>query len=380
MFKIVLSIFFSLSKFFSMEQCSSPTTAHSQKRCQNTAILGSKHCYLHNPSAVALYKKYKNICERLSIYDHSAILQEKNSQRLLKYYNLIHRAYIGRLKHRSVAFVEECYDKGHNYQLEKLQKMLSEVESCLEKIWIEERVANIVQEENNTSEHIDNASLERIGNTSSGYIDGTSPEYINNTSSSEEETQSLDLVKRQTERKELEKEINELFQQYKWKIDKEKVLLEEKLFACIDKKTPTFNEFKKISDKDSSVDLNISNLGLGNLAICITNIVIKLDELGCLSDNYVPDERVSVNTTSSCVRPYHRGQGEYGRYCEMYPIYTIKRVYEVILLKWKVIEPILKALWTFSFCYNTYEVFRWLYKIIWNGQYLTLKLFRKTAA
>ena len=83
--------------------------------------------------------------------------------------------------------------------------------------------------------------------------------------------------------------------------------------------TPRFKSFK-----------NIDGFGLGNLVVCITNIVTKADELGCFNDEYVPDSRVMKGSKCNNVRPYFLLDKICIRYCEYYPFYQLKRVYECV--------------------------------------------------
>src|SRR5665647_2480604 len=93
-------------------------------QCCQFAIDGSSHCSLHNPRAVTLYRRYKRSCDRLDHYNHVEVLSSNNIKALLRFYSVVQKAYIGRLKHRAYAFIEEHHDIGHNYQLRSLNLLL----------------------------------------------------------------------------------------------------------------------------------------------------------------------------------------------------------------------------------------------------------------
>ena len=175
-----------------------------------------------------------------------------------------------------------------------------------------------------------------------------------------------EIEKMQLSRAQLKKETDELLERYKFKIEGEKYLLEEKLFKQVDKMTPKFNLFKTAFEH---------NTGLGNLVTCITNIVIKADELGGFNNNYIPDERVMKGSTCNNIRPYSLPKGINTRYCEQYSFCQMKRVYECVLLKWKIIEPMLFSLLAHIVNAGTLDVFRDMYKIRWYKNKLVLVLY-----
>ena len=97
------------------------------KRCSNQAVGNSNHCDLHRTKATKLYLKYKSLCEKVENID----LDTNDMNYVMDCYNSLNKAYKARQKHRQYAFVPECYDSGHLYQLEKLNKQMEACEKIL---------------------------------------------------------------------------------------------------------------------------------------------------------------------------------------------------------------------------------------------------------
>ncbi len=117
--------------------CDNQCTAYlGNKRCINTSIGSSNHCQLHCTKATKLYLKYKKLCkevENLDLYLQFDNINEQINHLLNCYYKL-NKAYKARQKHRQYAFVPECYDQGHLYQITKLSTKMEECEQILNKI------------------------------------------------------------------------------------------------------------------------------------------------------------------------------------------------------------------------------------------------------
>jgi hypothetical protein len=245
----------------------------------------------------------------------------------------LNQAYVGRLKHRAFAFIEECYDDGHNYQLHKLRILLTEVEIALSKIW---------------SIKVDNAKYDH----ESSEDDNTDDNAY---------TTECTINDSRLARIALDQEIEEAFKTYKFTVNlnNEKYLLEDKLFKVVDKKTDSWKYYKLCDD----------GLGLGNLVIMITNIVLAVDKIGGFEDNYVPDYRVMGNTTLNTFRPYNIPIGECNRYCEQFTIEQIKRTYLCVLTKWPILIVMVDNLRVMASTLKTVESFRATYKIrYYKGQ------------
>lgn len=188
-------------------------------------IDGSSHCLLHNLRAVTLYRRYKRSCDQLDHYNHDEVLSSKSIKTLLRFYSVVQKAYIGRLKHRAYAFIEEHHDAGHNYQLRSLNLLLTKAEESLEAAF-----EQVISEDNTKSS------------------EESSEEFFNESSFVREKVSRF-----RSQRASLEAETEEILQKYtQVNIDlyvhlkDEKILVEDKIFKLVDKLTPEVKEFKNL--------------------------------------------------------------------------------------------------------------------------------------
>ncbi len=102
-------------------------------RCTNDCIGDSKHCLEHISKSKKLYLKYKGLSEYVKTIDVNKPFDDINEQvnYLLKYYDVLHKTYSARTKHREYAIAPECYDVGHNRQFIILQKKINYCEKLL---------------------------------------------------------------------------------------------------------------------------------------------------------------------------------------------------------------------------------------------------------
>ena len=107
------------------------------KRCTLNVIGDSKHCHLHHDTAVKLYLKYKKICNRVEKMSTRKLCGNINEciTQLMRYFDILNKAYDARMAHRTYAFAPDCYDDGHNEQFEKIQGKISECEESLQKLF-----------------------------------------------------------------------------------------------------------------------------------------------------------------------------------------------------------------------------------------------------
>ncbi len=112
-------------------QCVAPLN---NKRCINTPVGDSNHCSLHRPKAISLYKKYKIACEEAEQYDLNKEFSNDQDKvnYIMTYYIKLNNAYNARQKHRTYAFVPECFDTGHLHQFVKLNNQMVECEKILD--------------------------------------------------------------------------------------------------------------------------------------------------------------------------------------------------------------------------------------------------------
>lgn len=131
-------------------QCCANTLSNS--RCTNLTISGSSHCYLHRNKALNLYLKYKKFsdqADQLEIYKKFDNIQDQINY-VMDSYILLDKTFNARTKHRMYAFVPECYDDGHDYQLIKLTKLMDECERILSELYILE--SSVLSETESSSE------------------------------------------------------------------------------------------------------------------------------------------------------------------------------------------------------------------------------------
>ena len=133
-------------EYHAIKKCTAVQTDGS--RCNNIINKGVNHCNLHYEKAKKLRLKYKKLWA--SIYDIN-INDSLDITELMKYYAIMNKAFEARMKHRKYAFVPECYDNGHNYQFEMVQKKMNQCEEKLFMLYQQDK--NIIPEEeiNNTS-------------------------------------------------------------------------------------------------------------------------------------------------------------------------------------------------------------------------------------
>jgi len=314
-----------------MEICAHPGKS---VRCENIAIPGSMHCFEHNSEAAKLYLKYKNSSTKLKKYNHDAILLTGSINLLLKYYSLLQQTHTGRLNYKKYSLVSECQDEGHEHQITKLKRLLEETEKVLSQRFQEETQTRTIK----NSESNESSSVEE--------------EYI-------EENIPAIIQKNILDRKALEDETEKVLDRYvkelqEFKVEKmkiEKYKLENFIFKEVDKLTPFFNSYKTQHP-----------FNLGNLSICVSNIVLKLRKLGLL-------ENISVRISGgNIVKPYDIDTVIATRYANNYSLDELKYIYKSLLFNSDIIVHLLTDLRVFANTYQTYEVLIWIYKIERNEQ------------
>ncbi len=117
------------------KRCSAPSNG---VQCVHPVMNVRKlHCKQHFPKAFSLYQQYKQICLKLDNYDikkiHLFSTHDKMTY-LHEYYCLLIRAYKGREKHKTYAFVPTLFDKGHEEQFKILKRKIENVEKELANI------------------------------------------------------------------------------------------------------------------------------------------------------------------------------------------------------------------------------------------------------
>lgn len=112
-------------------QCYAPIESG---RCINPALGTSKHCELHRPRARQLYYRYYCPNKELGKIDICAVLQARKPQDILKVLSLAQRIRKSRLEHQTYAIHPECSDRGHTYQLHRLDKLTTRCELILQEL------------------------------------------------------------------------------------------------------------------------------------------------------------------------------------------------------------------------------------------------------
>lgn len=110
-------------------QCSVPLKNGS--KCPQPKCANSNHCSYHRNKAFKSYTKYKAPHKAAKKYNHQQVLLSKDQNVLMKYYNILYKAYVGRSVHSSKFFVEEERDPGHKRQIEILKDKLAQTEEVL---------------------------------------------------------------------------------------------------------------------------------------------------------------------------------------------------------------------------------------------------------
>ena len=348
-------------------QCHAPNNETYIFRCPNKAIGDSLHCQLHNPKAVKLYRKYKKICDKLKNINYETILLSESVKEVTKYYSLLLNEYLGRIAHKNYGFIDECYDDGHRRKITNLSNQINEVESVL----FELRKSNDdVNEEPIEIEELsdDSDEIDIIPATITQIVD--IPENINTII-----TEHQNAVITQE--------------------DKEKLFFEEKIFKQVDKLTFMFNRQKM--DKAITIE---------QLVICVTNIILKIDDLGGFEKNYKPDRRVMLQNYCDAFIPYStRNIGEpmvyhYRKsngtpwdtimrkynvalcnikiYRHRHTLKEIKRIYECLLMNQDIILNQLSCLGMHVVNNKTLTVIQCPCKVLWNpvNECLGLALFK----
>ncbi len=102
-------------------------------RCKNDCVGESRHCLEHITKSKKLYLNYKCLSEYVKTIDVNKPFDDINEQinYLLKYYDVLHKTYSARTKHRQYAIAPECYDVGHNRQFIILEKKINYCEKLL---------------------------------------------------------------------------------------------------------------------------------------------------------------------------------------------------------------------------------------------------------
>lgn len=107
-------------------QCPAPTAEGT--RCQLLRLNNSKHCHLHQPEAKRLYMRYHELNNVLERLDPTVILATEDTATILRLLSLTQKIYSARKQHQQYAFVDECFDIGHQYQYERLTTLISRCE------------------------------------------------------------------------------------------------------------------------------------------------------------------------------------------------------------------------------------------------------------
>jgi hypothetical protein len=326
-------------------QCSAP--CENGSRCQLKAIGKSYHCQVHNRHAVKLYIDYKRAHKRLDKYNHKQLMSVTDVKLLMKYYSLLQRAYKGRLDHRNYAFSEDCFDIGHVKTISNLSRLIEETERAISRLWNYYEINNF---EDSDEESFDNS----IDNTHQCHS-----EDINVPMKSHQKMHCCEKSK--------ENEIN--FNMFQFLQNNETYKLESLILKRVDTLTPYLGEEKKNN-----------SFFLEAVALCVSNITLKADELKCFNGisglKTLPN--VFARTTINTIRPLDARENCNLRYHCKYSITNLKRIYELFLTKWDDIQFMFDTILNCMKINKRLIVMRWLYKIsLFRGK-AALFLFRKT--
>lgn len=102
-----------------------------KSRCINNRVGSSYHCDHHREKAKSLYLKYKHLQARCE----EQIVDDNNIESVEKYYILLNKCFKAREKHRTYAFDEQYWDKGHNHQFTILLEKMEYCEVILERLY-----------------------------------------------------------------------------------------------------------------------------------------------------------------------------------------------------------------------------------------------------
>lgn len=115
-------------------QCCAPSNG---SRCPNIVLRQQdnefKYCNNHHDQSIKLYLRYKKLSNRtdkMRLGRKFKTIQERIHY-LLKFYVLLNKTYNARYKHQTISVDVSCQDKGHLYQLTKLQNLLMKCENLL---------------------------------------------------------------------------------------------------------------------------------------------------------------------------------------------------------------------------------------------------------
>lgn len=121
-------------------------------RCGGDVVGDSHHCEYHREKAKRLYLKYKKLDQKYEYLENNPCVLDDVGSKIdyyIKLYDIYHKAYLAREKHRKYAFVPECYDEGHDYQFTKLNRNMDDCGKTLVglfKLAEEKETSNIIEE------------------------------------------------------------------------------------------------------------------------------------------------------------------------------------------------------------------------------------------
>lgn len=111
-------------------------------RCDTPVKKGLNHCGIHYEKAKKMRHKYKKIWPLLQNIN---IDNTSSNTELSKAYSVMNKALELRIKHRKYAFVPECYDEGHNFQLEMVQDKINQCEKKLSTLYEENMLSKLAR-------------------------------------------------------------------------------------------------------------------------------------------------------------------------------------------------------------------------------------------
>jgi hypothetical protein len=115
-------------------------------------------------------------------------------------------------------------------------------------------------------------------------------------------------------------------------VDIQELFYESKIFKQVDILTPLFSKYEEI------------NTYLGNIVVCLTNIIFEFDKIGYFKDGYIPNEQVLSNNYINSFRLYQIEDNIFCCYRNLYTLAEIKKVNGYLLLKWDMINPFYKSM------------------------------------
>jgi len=324
-------------------------TGDESSRCVRGCISGSKHCIEHNPMAVKIYNSYKRTCKSLDKVNKDVVLKSNDCAKITSYYALLHRAYMGRLEHRKYAFVPECYDRGHLYQLKKLNSLMLECEKVLSEMYESDKsVADVmIEDEANDSENSDSNNYNISSNI--------------NTLKDDRLKKEEDVRIKYKSFLDDEKNVNSLMQSY---IDENTKKKEYKLSIV---------KLMVKTHKNMLLQLVIDSSMLSDTVELVFftglfNIIVTLISIGYFDGNYVgTQDKISIDLFTNIFRNTHSRKNTtmfelYGRY----DVSVLKNVCEKMILARERFYPIFCDLSTRLQDQNLRQIMDTRYYLVWH--------------